>query len=246
MKLIGTPTSPYTRKARVVLAEKRIDTSSSSIAPFDAATGVPAYNPLGKVPVLVLDDATTIFDSRVIVEYLDNASPVTKLMPEDTRHRIQARRWEALADGCTDAIVAIVMERRRPQELQYGRWIARQQGKIERALQVDVRRPRHAQLVLRRLLQPRPTSRSAAVSAFSTCACPMSTWRAAYPNLAKLAEKLAQRAVVQGHVPPRSLTAASRGGARAARRGTSGGPALKPRSFCADSMMPPPRHTRLS
>src|SRR5215213_4699298 len=136
MKLIGTPTSPYTRKARVVLAEKRIEYDFIVDAPYDASTRVAAHNPLGKVPVLVLDDDTTIFDSRVIAEYLDNASPVTKLIPEDTRQRIQARRWEALADGCTDAAVAIVMESRRPGEYQYGEWIARQQTKVERALQV--------------------------------------------------------------------------------------------------------------
>src|SRR5689334_20903624 len=105
MKLIGTPASPFTRKARVVLAEKRIEYDFIVNSPHDAATTVTDYNPLGKIPVLVLDDATTIFDSRVIVEYLDNASPVTKLLPDDTRHRIQTRRWEALADGCTDACV---------------------------------------------------------------------------------------------------------------------------------------------
>ena len=80
MKLIGTPTSPYTRKARVVLAEKRIDYEFVVDLPFEDATRVPAFNPLGKVPVLVLDDDTTIFDSRVIAEYLDNASPVTRLI----------------------------------------------------------------------------------------------------------------------------------------------------------------------
>ena len=117
MKLIGTPTSPYTRKARVVLAEKRIDYDFLVDVPFDEATTVPDYNPLGKVPVLVLDDDTTIFDSRVIAEYLDNASPVSRLIPEDTRQRIQVRRWEALADGCMDAVVAVVLEKRRPAEL---------------------------------------------------------------------------------------------------------------------------------
>src|ERR1043165_9746143 len=122
MKLIGTPMSPYTRKARVVLAEKRIDYEFVVDAPYDAATRVPTYNPLGKVPVLVLDDDTTIFDSRVIAEYLDNASPVTRLIPDDTRPRIQTRRWEAIADGCTDAAVAIMMEQRRPGEYQYGGW----------------------------------------------------------------------------------------------------------------------------
>jgi glutathione S-transferase len=82
MKLIGTPTSPYTRKVRVVLAEKRIDYEFVVDSPNDAATQVPTYNPLGKVPVLVTDDGANIFDSRVIVEYLDSASPVTKLIAQ--------------------------------------------------------------------------------------------------------------------------------------------------------------------
>src|ERR671914_721283 len=112
MKLIGTPTSPYTRKARVVLAEKRIDYEFVIDVPYDAATAVPDFNPLGKVPVLVLDDATTIFDSRVIAEYLDNASPVTKLLPEETRHRIQVRRRAALPHCPTDPVVSMVMEKR--------------------------------------------------------------------------------------------------------------------------------------
>ena len=113
MKLIGTPSSPFTRKVRIVLTEKRIEYEFMVDAPGDADTKVPEYNPLGKVPVLITDDGTTIFDSRVIVEYLDSASPVARLIPDDIRQRIQVRRWEALADGCTDAIVALVAEKRR-------------------------------------------------------------------------------------------------------------------------------------
>jgi glutathione S-transferase len=87
MKLIGTQESPYTRKVRIVLAEKRIDYDFVNDAPASATTQVPRYNPLGKVPVLIIDDETTVFDSRVIVEYLDQASPVSKLIPEDTSPR---------------------------------------------------------------------------------------------------------------------------------------------------------------
>ena len=134
MKLIAAPVSPYSRKVRIVLAEKRIDYEMVVDNPGDPATRVPEFNPLGKIPVLVLDDEITLFDSRVIVEYLDNASPVGRLIPEDTRQRIQVRRWEALADGCTDAAVAVVMEKRRPADKQSAEWLARQQGKIDRAL----------------------------------------------------------------------------------------------------------------
>ena len=203
MKLIGTPASPFTRKARVVLAEKRIEYDFIVSSPHDASTAVTEYNPLGKIPVLVLDDATTVFDSRVIVEYLDNASPVTKLLPDDTRHRIQTRRWEALADGCTDACVAIVMERRRPKELQYADWVNRQQGKIDRALQA---------------MSDELGSRSWCCGDFFNLAdvavgcclgflelrLPEVTWREKYPNLARLADKLALRPSFKDTVPPRT------------------------------------------
>ena len=80
MKLIGSLTSPYVRKARVVLAEKKIEYDFELDSPWNADSGVPNINPLGKIPVLVLDDDTVLFDSRVIVEYLDNVTPNNKLM----------------------------------------------------------------------------------------------------------------------------------------------------------------------
>ena len=97
MKLIAAPVSPYSRKARIVLAEKRIDYELIVDSPLDPATRVPEFNPPGKIPVLVLDDETTLFDSRVIVEYLDSANPVGRLIPDDTRQRIQVRK-QRLAD----------------------------------------------------------------------------------------------------------------------------------------------------
>jgi glutathione S-transferase len=107
MKLIMTPTSPFARKVRIVLAEKRIECAQVIDSPWEASTRVPDYNPLGMVPVLVLDDEHTLFDSRVIVEYLDTVSPVSQLIPKDGRQRLTVRRWEALADGISDAAAAI-------------------------------------------------------------------------------------------------------------------------------------------
>jgi glutathione S-transferase len=203
MKLIGTPTSPYTRKARVVLAEKRIEYEFVLDAPLDAATQVADYNPLGKVPVLVLDDDTTIFDSRVIAEYLDNASPVSRLIPEDTRQRIQTRRWESLADGCTDAVVAIVMENRRPAQYQYADWVARQQGKVDRALQAM------ADDLGRRNWSSGDFFNLADIAVgcclgFMDLRLPELRWRETHPNLAKLSDKLAQRPSFKDTAPPRS------------------------------------------
>ncbi|MGZ8211423.1 MAG: glutathione S-transferase [Burkholderiales bacterium] len=200
MKLIGTPTSPYTRKVRVVLAEKRIDYEFIVDPPYEAATHVTAYNPLGKVPVLVLDDDTTIFDSRVIVEYLDNASPVAKLLPEDTRPRIQTRRWEALADGCTDATAAIVMEGRRPAEFRYAAWIERQRGKIDRALAVMADDLGNRSWCCGDFFNLADVAVGCCLG-FLDLRLPDVAWRAGYPNLAKLADKLANRPSFRETVP---------------------------------------------
>jgi glutathione S-transferase len=201
MKLIGTPGSPYTRKVRVVLAEKRIDYDFVNDAPASAATQVPRYNPLGKIPVLIIDDETTVFDSRVIVEYLDQASPVAKLIPEDTRPRIQVRRWEALADGCTDAVVSIVYERRRPAAQQSGEWIARQQAKIDRALKAM-----SDELGARTWCSGEFFNLSdVAVGCglgFLELRLPEIRWRDTYPNLRALADKLARRRSFMDTAPP--------------------------------------------
>jgi glutathione S-transferase len=187
----------------VVLAEKRIEYEFVLDVPFAADTQVPAYNPLGKIPVLVLDDDTTIFDSRVIAEYLDHASPVTKLMPEDTRQRIQTRRWEALADGCTDAVVAIVMEKRRPAEYQYGEWISRQQGKIDRALQAMSEDLGHRSWCCGDFFNLSDIAVGCCLG-FLDLRLSDTAWRKDYPNLAKLADKLAQRASFRDTVPPQA------------------------------------------
>lgn len=201
MKLIGTPASPYTRKARVVAAEKRIDYEFVVESPSEPGSRVPAYNPLGKVPVLITDDGKTIFDSRVIVEYLDNASPVAKLIPEDIRQRIQVRRWEALADGCTDAVVAVVAERRRPRELQSRAWIERQREKILRALRVM-----SEELGGRNWVSGEHYSLAdiavGCCLGYLALRLPEIDWRGEYPNLARLAERLAQRPSFRDTAPP--------------------------------------------
>jgi glutathione S-transferase len=202
MKLIGTPNSPFTRKARVVLAEKRIDYEFVVDSPHEARTRVTAYNPVGKVPVLVLDDDTAIFDSRVIVEYLDNVSPVAKLLPEDTRPRIQVRRWEALADGCTDATVAIVMEKRRPAEYQYAESIERQHGKIDRVLASMADDLGNRTWCCGDFFNLADIAVGCCLG-FLELRLPEIAWRTAYPSLARLADKLAQRPSFRDTVPVR-------------------------------------------
>lgn len=136
MRLLGSPLSPYTRKARIVLAEKKIDCDFEVVDVNPPENPVNALNPLGKVPTLVLDDGSTLFDSRVIVEFLDSVSPIARLIPDDNRERVAVRRWEALADGALDAGLLIRYEGLRPEQLRSADWAAKQSGKLERSLAV--------------------------------------------------------------------------------------------------------------
>jgi glutathione S-transferase len=135
MKLIASLTSPFARKVRIVAIEKHIEHDLLVDIPWEETTEVPKYNPLGKVPVWVLEDGKTLFDSRVIVEYLDGISPVNHLIPKEVRPRIAVKRWEALADGICDAAALVFVERKRPARQQSQEWIARQLGKVALGLQ---------------------------------------------------------------------------------------------------------------
>jgi len=201
MKLIASYTSPYARKVRIALAEKKIEYDFVEESPWAAQTTVPTYNPLGKVPVLVLDDGTTLFDSRVIVEYLDTVSPVSRLIPEPNRQRIVVKRWEALADGICDAAVAVVLESKRSARQQNKDWLERQLRKIDLGLKE-----------LGNELGDKVWCNGEAYSlADIATGCALAyldlrhaaiDWRAAYPNLVKLAEKLAKRPSFAETVPP--------------------------------------------
>lgn len=134
MKLIGSLTSPFVRKVRIVLAEKKIDCAFEIDSPWVEGNKVAKLNPLGKIPVLILDDGTHVFDSRVIVEYLDATTPNNRLIPASGRERLLVKRWEALADGVCDAAASSFLERKRPAAQQSPDWIARQQQKIDLGL----------------------------------------------------------------------------------------------------------------
>lgn len=136
MKLLGSLTSPYTRKVRIVLVEKRIDCELELVDVNAPENPVLARNPLSKIPTLVLDDGTSLFDSRVIVEFLDNASPIARLIPADKRARVAVRRWEALADGVLDAGLLVRYESLRPKKEQSASWTAKQLGKMNRGIEV--------------------------------------------------------------------------------------------------------------
>ncbi|GBL46512.1 glutathione S-transferase family protein [Sulfuriferula multivorans] len=202
MKLIASLTSPFARKVRVVLAEKHIECELVVDIPWNEDSHVPDYNPLGKIPVLLLDDGTALFDSRVIVEYLDNVSPVGRMFPQDAHSRILVKRWEALADGICDAAAAIFIEKKRAQDQQNPEWIIRQEGKIFRGLET-----------LAEYLGEKPWCMETGFSlADIAVGCALGyldlrfaekiKWREGYPNLARLATKLSSRASFNSTEPP--------------------------------------------
>ena len=133
MKLIGSAASPYVRKVRVVLAEKRLDYQFVLEDVWASDTTISHSNPLGKVPCLIMEGGEAMFDSRVIVEYLDTLSPVGKLIPQQGRERAEVKTWEALADGVMDAGVLWRLEATwsgRSDGERSAAWIERQRTKV--------------------------------------------------------------------------------------------------------------------
>lgn len=136
MKLIGSTASPYVRKVRVVMAEKKLDYTFVTEDVWSADTTIATKNPLGKIPCLVME-SDTLFDSRVIVEYLDTLSPVGKLIPNVGRERAEIKTWEALCDGLLDAAILARLEATwagRSEEQRSQAWIDRQMEKVHAAL----------------------------------------------------------------------------------------------------------------
>jgi glutathione S-transferase len=132
MKLLASLASPYTRKVRVVLAEKKIDCELELVDVNPVDNPVNPSNPLGKVPTLVLDDGTALYDSRVIVEFLDARSPINRLIPDETRDRVGVRRWEALADGVLDAGLLVRYESLRDARERSQSWTDKQVARMHR------------------------------------------------------------------------------------------------------------------
>ena len=203
MKLIGSLTSPYVRKVRVVMAEKKLD-YQLDLEDVWGSDKMLKSNPLGKVPCLVLPGGEAIFDSRVIVEYLDTRSPVSRLIPEGTRERVEVRTWEALADGILDAAILARLEQTWPgrtAEQRSPAWTERQLSRV------------HASLAaISKGVGEKPWCAGIHLSlADIAVGCALSyldfrfahiDWRDAYPNLAKLSEKLFARPSFIDTAPP--------------------------------------------
>ena len=203
MKLIGSPTSPYVRKVRVVMAEKKLDFQLVFEDPW-SSDAVLKSNPLGKVPCLVMEGGEAVFDSRVIVEYLDTLSPVGKLIPASGRERVEVRTWEALGDGLLDAAILARLEQTWPGRGAGERspaWIDRQMSRVHASVKA-----------MSQGLGEKPwcngntfTLADIAVGCalgYLDFRFPQIDWRGDYPNLNRVFDKLAARQSFIDSAPP--------------------------------------------
>jgi len=208
MKLIGALTSPYVRKVRIVLAEKKLD-FQFELEDVWSSDRMLAANPLGKVPCLVMEGGEAVFDSRVIVEYVDTLSPVGRLLPERGRERAEVRTWEALGDGLLDAALLARLERSwagRTEEQRCQAWIDRQISRIVSALGAMSQGLGDKPWCVGTHLSLADIATGCALGyldfRFPVKDFPLLDWRAAHPNLAKLSEKLEQRPSFAETRPP--------------------------------------------
>ena len=201
MKLIGSITSPFVRKVRVVLAEKKLDYTFLLENVWAPETTIQQSNPLGKVPCLLMEDGGAMFDSRVIVEYLDTLTPVGKLIPANGRERAEVKCWEALADGVLDAAILIRLEKTlRPPELQSQDWIDRQMSKVLAGLKSMSQGLGDANFCSGTHLTLADIS-VACVLGWLSFRFPEIDWRTDYPNLGKLFDKLSERPSFKDSLP---------------------------------------------
>ena len=192
MKLIGAHASPYARKTRIVMAEKKIDYEFVVENPWEANSRVSEYNPLGKIPVLVMEDGGAVFDSRVIVEYIDTVNPVNKLIPAPGRARVEVRCWEALGDGICDAAIGARLESIRPKNQQSPDGIKRNLAKVDQGLAAAARGLGDKPWCSGNAFSLADIATGVALG-YLDFRFPQIEWKKQYPNLAKLAEKLAAR-----------------------------------------------------
>jgi glutathione S-transferase len=210
-RLISASPSPYARKVRIALAEKGIPFELATEVPWESTTETPAYNPLEKLPVLVLPDGRGIYESRFILEWLEAKHPDPPLLaPANSDDALAARQVEVIADGVCDALVLLFWERQRPEEHRSVPWMARQRRKVDGGLRA-----------LSDLAEARDGGRgwlvggrfgladiaAGAVLGYLDVRFPEHPWRDLHPALVRLADRLAERPSFRATVPaPQRIT----------------------------------------
>ena len=198
-RLISATPSPYARKVRIALAEKGIPFELVTEVPWDSTTTTPKYNPLEKLPVLIADDGTSVYESRFILEYLELKHPTPAMLPRDVDGIIAAKRLEVLCDGICDALILMFFEKQRTAG-QSAEWTARQRRKVDGGLKE-----------MARLVSDREYTVGdrfglgdiavATVTGYIGVRWPDLGLRTMYPNLAAFSDQMEQRPSLQASRP---------------------------------------------
>jgi len=204
MKLYGSPGSPFARKVRIVLAERGIPCEYIVQRPSAPDSPIPQWNPLGQVPTLIRDDGRGLYDSAVIVEYLDTLGTAPRLIPEAMDQRFEVKRWQALGDGIAEATVHINHEYREPKDKQRGQdWFRRQRAKIDRGLAVMEKDLGTNEFCYGGRFTLADIAAGFALD-YLDLALDEVKWRDAHPALTRLHERLAKRESFRSTMPPKT------------------------------------------
>jgi glutathione S-transferase len=199
-QLISATPSPYARKVRIALAEKSIPFQLMTEVPWDSTTVTPRYNPLEKLPVLILDSGEAVYESAYILEFLELKHPEPPLLPADVDGRLAARKLEVLCDGVCDAVVLTFFERRRANAAQSTEWMARQRRKIEGGVREIARLIGGREWAVGNRFSLGDIA-AGTVLRYLSLRFPEFDWRTLHPNLAAYSDRMEERASFAGSRP---------------------------------------------
>ncbi len=192
LKLVIAKPSPFARKVRIALREKWIDYEEVMDVPWNPDTKAPSLNPLGKIPILICEDGHTVFDSSVIVEYLETLGQEPQLIPTTPAERVEVRQIEALADGVSDAVVLIVMESKRRADLISEDWLIRQRAKVDAGLKALADMLKDKKWFVGDHMSVADIAAACAL-AYADTRVPDVAWRTKHPGLVAFSDKMEKR-----------------------------------------------------
>lgn len=208
MKLISATPSPYARKVRIALAEKGLSFELVTEVPWNEDSRTPLHNPLEKLPILLLDDGTSVYESHYILEYLEVKHPVPPLLPADPDGVLEAKRLQVLGDGICDAFVLLFFERMRPAEHRSAPWMARQRRKVEGGVREIARSIGSRAWAVGDRFGLGDIAVGTAM-AYLDVRFPDFEWRGTFPDLALYVDRLGERPSFRSTVPVPQKIAAS-------------------------------------
>ena len=208
MKLISATPSPYARKVRIALAEKGVPFELHTEVPWNDDTSLPQHNPLEKLPVLILDDGTALYESSFILEWIERKHPEPPLLPSDDDGILAHKQVDALATGTCDALLLVFFERMRPEAHRSQPWMARQMRKVRGGVAEIARRVGDQANIVRDRFGLGDIS-AGSVLGYMEVRFPELDWRREHPNLGRYVDGLMRRPSFQGTVPyPQQITSA--------------------------------------